>query len=200
MNIFVLFALAIGLSMDAFAVSVCIGLSMKKVMLRNAILVGLYFGFFQAAMPLIGYIAGSQFADMITAFDHWIAFCLLAFLGGKMIYSSFKKEEPMENEESMENEEPIKKEASLGPKKMLPLAIATSIDALAVGISFAFLQVNILSAVLLIGITTFILSAAGVKIGSIFGIKFKSKAELLGGIILILIGTNILLDHLGVYG
>jgi len=186
MSFFVLFALAVGLSMDAFAVSICKGLSMAKATLKKALIVGLYFGAFQAGMPLIGYAISNQFAEKIIAFDHWIAFGLLSFLGGKMILGSFKKEEHSKNE------------VPLGPRQMLPLAIATSIDALAVGVSFAFLQVNIIPAVLLIGITTFVLSAAGVKIGSIFGAKFKSKAELAGGIILILIGLNILLEHLGV--
>ena len=187
MNIAVLFALAIGLSMDAFAVSICAGLTMTKATLKKALIVGLYFGVFQAVMPLIGFAAASLFADMIIAFDHWIAFGLLCFLGGKMILGSFKKEKQPEEE------------TVLGPKQMLPLAIATSIDALAVGVSFAFLQVQIIPAVLLIGITTFIISAAGVKIGNIFGTRFKSKAELAGGIILVLIGLNILLEHLGVF-
>jgi len=187
MSFYVLFALAVGLSMDAFAVSVCLGLSEKKTTLHRALIVGMYFGTFQAVMPLIGYAVAYNFADMIIAFDHWIAFGLLLFLGIKMIVGSFK------------NEAPTEKSTSLSPKHMLPLAVATSIDALAVGVSFAFLQVNIVPAVLFIGITTFILSAIGVKIGSIFGAKFKSKAELLGGIILILIGLNILLEHLGVY-
>jgi len=186
MNFFVLFALAVGLSMDAFAVAICLGLSTAKVTLKRLLIVGLYFGFFQAAMPLIGYAVASQFADMINTFDHWIAFVLLCFLGGKMIYGSFK------------NEEPSEKETSLSPKQMLPLAIATSIDALAVGVSFAFLQVSIVPAVFFIGVTTFVLSAVGVKIGSIFGARFKSKAELTGGIILVLIGLNILLEHLGI--
>jgi len=185
MSFFILFALAIGLSMDAFAVAICIGLSSVKVTLKRALVVGLYFGIFQAVMPLIGYLVASQFADMILAFDHWIAFGLLSFLGGKMIFGSFKKEKVPE------------KETTLSPKQMLPLAVATSIDALAVGVSFAFLQVNIVPAVLFIGITTFVLSAAGVKIGSLFGVRFKSKAELAGGIILVLIGVNILLEHLG---
>ena len=186
MNFFVLFALAIGLSMDAFAVAICKGLSMKKATIKNAMIVGLYFGIFQAGMPFIGYLIASLFADLIIAFDHWIAFGLLCFLGVKMILGSFKKEELSE------------KETSLDFKEMLPLAIATSIDALAIGVSLAFLQVNIVPPVLFIGITTFILSAAGVKIGALFGMKFKSKAELTGGIILILIGLNILLEHLGI--
>jgi len=186
MNFFVLFALAIGLSMDAFAVAICKGLSMKKATIKNAMIVGLYFGIFQAGMPFIGYLIASLFADLIIAFDHWIAFGLLCFLGVKMILGSFKKEELSE------------KETSLDFKEMLPLAIATSIDALAIGVSFAFLQENIVPAVLFIGAVTFLLSFAGVKIGSIFGAKFKSKAELAGGIILILIGTNILFEHLGI--
>ena len=188
MNFYVLFALAIGLSMDAFAVAISKGLTMAKTTLKKALIVGLYFGIFQAGMPLIGYAVASQFAEMIVAVDHWIAFGLLSFLGGKMIVGGLKKEAPSE------------KETSLGPKEMLPLAVATSIDALAVGVSFAFLHVDVLPAVLFIGITTFTLSAAGVKIGSLFGARFKSKAELAGGIILVLIGLNILLDHLGVLG
>jgi len=188
MSLFVLFALAVGLSMDAFAVAICKGLSMTKATIKNAVIVGLYFGLFQAGMPLIGYAVATRFSEMIIAFDHWIAFALLCFLGGKMIVGSLKQDKPSD------------KEASLNFKEMLPLAVATSIDALAVGVSFAFLQVNILPAVLLIGLTTFLLSAAGVKIGSIFGAKFKSKAELAGGIILILIGLNILLEHLDIIG
>ena len=184
MSLFVLFSLAVGLSMDAFAVAICTGLSKQKVTLRKALVVGIYFGAFQAGMPLIGFSVARLFADMIINFDHWIAFALLCFLGGKMILGSFKKTEQSEEEPSP------------GPKHMLPLAIATSIDALAVGVSFAFLQVNVILAVLVIGITTFVLSVAGVKIGNIFGMRFKSKAELAGGIILILIGLNILIEHL----
>jgi len=186
MNFFVLLAVAVGLSMDAFAVSICTGLTMTKATLKKALIVGLYFGLFQTGMPLIGFAVASQFAEMIIAFDHWIAFGLLCFLGGKMIIGSFKQVEYAE------------KETSLGPKQMLPLAVATSIDALAMGVSYAFLQVNILPAVLFIGLTTFVLSVAGVKIGNKFGTRFKSKAELAGGIILVLIGVNILLEHLEV--
>jgi len=193
MSFFVLLALAIGLSMDAFAISVCLGLSAKNAVLKRAVIAGLYFGISQAVMPLIGYLVAYNFADMIVAFDHWIAFGLLSFLGIKMIIGSLKKDEAAKKGEATEQDTSIK------VKHMLPLAIATSVDALAVGISFAFLQVSIVPAVLFIGVTTFIISAAGVKMGSIFGAKFKSKAELLGGIILILIGTNILLEHLGVY-
>lgn len=183
-----LILLAIGLSMDAFAVSVCTGLSLRKTALGSMLIVGLYFGVFQAVMPLIGYFLGSRFADKITSFDHLIVFVLLCVIGGKMIVESFSKEE---NESSA-------KEVSLGPAKMLPLALATSIDALAVGISFAFLSVAIVPAVTIIGVTTFLLSAAGIKIGSIFGLKFKAKAEIAGGVILILIGAKILLEHIGV--
>ena len=186
MNFFILVALALGLSMDAFAVSICIGLSSAKATIKKALIVGLYFGIFQAGMPLIGYAVATQFAEMIMTFSHWIAFGLLCYIGIKMIISSAKKETPEE------------KETSLSPKKMLPLAIATSIDALAVGASFAILKENIVPIVIATGIGTFILSAAGVKIGNIFGIKYKSKAELAGGIILILIGLNILLEGFGI--
>jgi putative Mn2+ efflux pump MntP len=188
MSLMELFVFAVGLSMDAFAVAICAGLTMPKATIKKALIVGLYFGIFQAGMPLIGYFAGSLFADKITAHDHWIAFALLLFLGGKMIWESFKKEKV-----SLEEQE-----TSLGPKKMLPLAVATSIDALAVGVSFAFLQVRIAPAVTFIGITTFAISMAGVKIGNIFGRRFKSKAELVGGIILVLIGAKILMEHLEV--
>ena len=188
MNLIELFILAVGLSMDAFAVAICAGLTMPKATIKKALIVGLYFGIFQAGMPLIGYFAGSLFADKITAYDHWIAFALLCFLGGKMIWESLKKEEASGEEQ----------EASLGPKKMLPLAVATSIDALAVGVSFAFLRVSIVPAVTFIGITTLAISMAGVKIGHVFGRRFKSKAELAGGIILVLIGLKILIEHLEV--
>ena len=180
-----IFFLAAALSMDAFAVAICVGLSAKKFILKNAIIVGLYFGVFQAAMPLIGYLIASQFTGRILEYDHWIAFVLLCFLGGKMILDSFKGESCAY--------------VDLKPAKMIPFAIATSIDALAVGVSFAFLQVNIVMAVIIIGITTFILSAAGVKLGGIFGDKFKSKAEFFGGVVLVLIGCNILRVHFGLF-
>ena len=186
MNLPELFFLAIGLSMDAFAVAVCMGLTMKKSAFIKSLAVGLYFGVFQAVMPLIGYITATRFADGIIAYDHWIAFVLLCFLGVKMIWGSFKKKEQSEGGE----------EASVKPAQMLPLAVATSIDALAVGVSFAFLRVSIVPAVLFIGAVTFILSVTGVKIGNVFGAKLKSKAEFAGGIILILIGLKILLEHL----
>ncbi len=180
-----LFVIALGLSMDAFAVSICKGLAMKKITLKKAIIVGLWFGGFQALMPLIGYILGSQFEHYITAIDHWIAFIMLGLIGISMIKEALGKEEECQDD-------------SLAFKTMLILALATSIDALAVGITFAFLQVTILSAVLFIGIITFVLSMIGVKAGNVFGIRYKSKAELAGGIILILMGTKILLEHLGI--
>jgi putative Mn2+ efflux pump MntP len=187
MNIFSLIALAVGLSMDAFAVAICKGLSIQQINLKKMAVVGAYFGIFQGVMPLIGYCLGRSFSHIIESYDHWVAFALLAFIGGKMIKESFAKDG-------------AEGDASLRPAAMLILAIATSIDALAVGITLAFLHVNILQAVLLIGCTTFLLSAAGVKIGNIFGCKYKSKAELLGGAILILIGINLLLEHLGILG
>lgn len=207
MNFIELFVLAVGLSMDAFAVAVCTGLGMTKVSFKKAFTVGLYFGIFQAVMPLIGYLAASLFADNIITYDHWIAFGLLCFLGVRMITGSFKKEGCSDRECPDETcgdrscpggERPVRKEASVKPGEMLPLALATSIDALAVGVSFAFLQVNIVSAVSFIGVTTFVLSMAGVKIGNIFGSKFKSKAEFAGGVILVLIGLKILLEHLSI--
>ena len=184
MNFIELFLLAVGLSMDAFAVSVCKGLSVKELKLKHALLAGMYFGGFQGLMPVIGYFAGSYFSDLISSYDHWIVFILLALIGGNMIKESLNKEEENLND-------------SFSFKTMLLLAIATSIDALAVGVSFAFLQVNILVAASFIAVTTFVLSAIGIKIGNIFGSKYKSKAELAGGVILILIGLKILLEHLG---
>ncbi|MBE5933851.1 MAG: manganese efflux pump [Lachnospiraceae bacterium] len=184
MGILELFLVAVGLSMDAFAVSICKGLSLGKIKIKHMVIAGLWFGGFQALMPTIGYLVGSLFADKITAIDHWIAFVLLAIIGGSMIKESFEKEEEMDS--------------CMDPKCMFVLAVATSIDALAVGVSFAFLKVSIVWSVLFIGVITFVLSAVGIKIGSIFGAKYKSKAEFAGGIVLILIGTKILLEHLGV--
>ncbi len=181
-----LFILAVGLSMDAFAVAVCTGLSTRTSLLKTAFTVGLYFGFFQALMPLAGYFVGTSFADNIRAYDHWIAFIILAFIGGKMIWESFA------------GGGFCPADASTGFKRMLPLAVATSIDALAVGIGFAFLHINIFMAVVLIGVITFIISAAGIYIGHKCGTRFKSKAEFAGGAILMLIGLKILLEHLGV--
>ena len=184
MSFIELFLIAIGLSMDAFAVTICIGLTIPKATVKKALIVGLYFGIFQAVMPMIGYFAARLFADHIIAIDHWVTFALLCIIGGKMIIGSFKSSED------------TKKETSLSLVFMLPLAFATSVDALAVGVSFAFLKVHIFSAVLLIGATTLVISMLGLKIGSVFGNRFKSWAEKAGGVILILIGTKILLEHL----
>lgn len=183
MGFFELFLIAVGLSMDAFAVSICKGLGTKRLSLRRALLVGLYFGGFQALMPLLGWLLGSRFEELIRSVDHWVAFFLLLVIGGNMIKESRSEAEGLSDD--------------FGFKTMLLLAVATSIDALAVGISFAFLSVDILPAALLIGCTTFLLSAAGCYIGRAFGAKYKSGAELTGGIILILIGLKILLEHLG---
>lgn len=185
MSIITLFTLAVGLAMDAFAVSVCKGLAMRKINIRKTFLVGLWFGGFQALMPLVGYFLGIQFKEKITAIDHWIAFLLLAIIGINMI-----KEALSDEEESTS--------ASLEVKEMFVLAVATSIDALAVGITFAFLEVNIVEAVTVIGVVTFVLSAIGVKVGNIFGTRYKSKAEIAGGVILILLGVKILLEHMGI--
>jgi putative Mn2+ efflux pump MntP len=187
MSLLELLLLAVGLSMDAFAVSICKGLALKRIRMRHAIIVGLWFGGFQALMPLIGYFLGSRFEKYITSIDHWIAFALLAAIGINMIREALSKKEEEEAD------------CSLAFKDMLVMAIATSIDALAVGITFAFLKVHIISAVSFIGVTTFILSMVGVKAGNIFGYKYKSKAELTGGCVLILLGIKILLDHLGVF-
>ena len=179
-----LFLLAVGLSMDAFAVAVCKGLALKKITWKNAGIVGLWFGGFQALMPLLGYFLAAQFRDKITAYSHWIAFLLLALIGGNMIREALtEKGEP-------------EADGALSFRSMLLLAIATSIDALAVGVTFAFLEVNIWRSVLLIGCTTCVLSMAGVKAGSLFGARYEKKAEILGGIILILLGIKTLLEHL----
>lgn len=185
MSLLSLFILAIGLSMDACSVAICKGLATPKITLKKAVIVGLWFGGFQALMPAIGYVAGYRFQDLITSWDHWIAFVLLTFIGGKMVKDAFSKEE----EECGCD--------SLAPKQMFPMAVATSIDALAVGVTFAFLpDVPIIPAVAFIGVITFLLSALGMKIGNVFGVKFKSKAQLAGGIILIALGTKILIEHL----
>lgn len=186
MRITEILIIAIGLSMDAFAVSICTGLSMDKATPKKALIVGLYFGGFQALMPLIGYLLGARFAHLISAYDHWVAFVLLAIIGGKMIAESFQHARcPAEA-------------ASLSPKRMLPLALATSIDALVVGVTLAFLRAPIALAVSVIGVVTLCLSAAGLFIGNIFGLRFKRKAELAGGIALVLMGTKILLEHTGI--
>ncbi|MHC1772177.1 MAG: manganese efflux pump MntP family protein [Flexilinea sp.] len=189
MNLFELLLTAVGLSMDAFAVAICTGLSMQRISIKKSLTVGLYFGIFQAVMPLIGYLLGSQFADKITAFDHWIAFALLGIIGLKMIKDSFAQQKCE-----------VCEEPSLEFKEMLPLALGTSIDALALGVWFAFLKVRIIPAVSIIGIITLLLSMAGVKIGNMFGLKFKAKAEITGGIILLLMGLKILLEHTGIIG
>lgn len=182
-----LLVLAVGLSMDAFAVSVCKGLAMQKAALKKAFIVGLWFGGFQALMPLLGYFLGKQFSFLIQQVDHFIAFLLLGFIGLNMLKEAFLGEEEGEEED-----------ASLGVKTMFLMAVATSIDALAIGVTFAFLEVNILFAVSCIGITTLLLSVLGVKIGNVFGIRYKSRAEAAGGVILILLGLKILLEHLGI--
>ncbi len=185
--------LAVGLSMDAFAVSICKGLGMKKINLKVAVVLGLFFGGFQAGMPVIGWALGSQFMGIIGPIDHWIAFILLAFIGGKMLWEAFTEDED-EDEDEGDNKNAEK--IDLG--EYLILAIATSIDALAVGISFAALSVDIMPAVSLIGITTFIFSVAGVAIGHTFGARYEKPATIVGGVVLILIGLKILLEHLGI--
>ena len=186
MNLIEIVLLAVSLSMDAFAVALCKGLALKKINLKSCMIVGLWFGSFQGLMPLIGYLLGSTFADKITSIDHWIAFVLLAIIGGNMIKEALGKDEENVND-------------SLGFKTMLVMAIATSIDALAVGVSFAFTDFEpdwfVYIAFALIGVITFTLSSIGVKIGNIFGTKFKSKAEFAGGFILIVMGLKILLEH-----
>lgn len=189
MGFFELFLIGIGLSMDAFAVAICKGLGMERINKRDTLLLALFFGGFQALMPLTGYLLGSRFASYIERWDHWIAFVLLAFIGGNMIRESREQEE-----------EEAKHGGSIRYREFFTLAVATSIDALAVGVSFAFLGVRIAPAVTLIGCTTFVLTLVGVWVGNLFGSRYKSRAELTGGIILILIGVKILLEHLGILG
>jgi len=191
MDLFTLFVLAVGLSMDAFAVAICKGLAMRKVTFGRASVVGAWFGGFQALMPVAGYFLGVQFKSVINDYDHWIAFVLLALIGANMIRESFGKED-----EGGESGKERRKDADLSFKTMSMLAVATSIDALAVGVSFAFLDVNIWAAAAFIGVTTFCFSLGGVKIGNMFGTRYKSKAEFAGGVILILIGVKVLLEHL----
>jgi len=179
-----IFLIAVGLSMDAFAVSITLGLSVQKPRPAEYLIPGIYFGFFQALMPLIGYFAATHFAGKIQHLDHWIAFGLLGFIGGKMIKDSFAQDEEADNAPSFH------------VVKMLLLAIATSIDALAVGITFAFFAINIFTAILITGVTTFGISTAGVKIGNVFGTRFKAKAECAGGMVLVLLGVKILIEHL----
>ena len=188
MGIAELFFIAVGLSMDAFAVSVCKGLGMSRLNMKHGVVIALFFGGFQALMPLIGYFAGIGFQRYIEDFDHWIAFALLAFIGGQMVYGAFK-----EGEETEEDGDVLKM------KQLFLLAVATSIDALIVGITFALLPgTNIWTSVALIGCTTFVLSMAGVGIGFRFGSRYEKKAQIAGGIILILLGIKILLEHLGI--
>lgn len=185
-----LLLLALGVSMDAFAVSICKGLAMKKATLKEGAICGAWFGGFQAMMPLIGFFLGTLFAEAIQAIDHWVAFVLLAFIGANMLKEAFGKE--AECCECDNN-------ADLSVKTMFIMAVATSIDALAVGISLAMAgNVNIVAAVVLIGAFTFVMSAIGVKVGNVFGSKFEKKAQMAGGFILILLGTKILLEHLGI--
>lgn len=180
-----LIILAVGVSMDAFAVSICKGLSVERLKLNHCLICGIWFGGFQALMPLCGYLLGTGFSSLITAIDHWIAVVLLGLIGANMIREALSPDDEEVN-------------ASFSPKTMLPLAVATSIDALAVGVTFAALRVNIVIAVIMIGITTFAFSACGTKIGQVFGERFKSKAEIFGGIVLIAIGAKILIEHLAV--
>ena len=184
MGLIELFILAVGLSMDAFAVSICKGLATKQLKLKHTLIAGLWFGGFQALMPLIGYFLGVTFEKYVTAVDHWIAFVLLGAIGGNMIKEAFSGEEECTD-------------CSFGIKTMFVMAVATSIDALAIGITFGLLpNVNITAAVSFIGVTTFILSSIGVKLGNVFGAKYKAKAEFAGGIILIILGLKILIEHL----
>lgn len=184
MSLLTLFITAVGLSMDAFAVSVCKGLAMKKLSWKKAVIIGLWFGGFQALMPTLGYLLGTRFEAYVNAIDHWIAFVLLALIGANMIREALSPDQDEAND-------------STDLKTMFLLAIATSIDALAVGVTYAFLQVRILPAVSFIGVITLLLSIIGVKIGNVFGLKYKAKAEIFGGVILILMGIKILLEHLG---
>lgn len=186
MEVIEILLISIGLAMDAFAVSICKGLSMKSMSWKKAIIIGLYFGVFQALMPVIGYFLGATFESLVTKIDHWIAFALLTFIGTNMLKEAFAKSEENHND-------------SVDFKTMIILAIATSIDALAVGITFAFLRVNMILPVIMIGIVTFIISVAGVKIGNKFGNKYERKAEVVGGLILIFMGLKILLEHLEIF-
>lgn len=186
MNFFSIFVIAVGLSMDAFAVSICKGLSLSSMRWGHAVLAGVYFGGFQALMPLLGYGLGVHFQDLIVRVDHWVAFALLCVIGLNMLKEARQKDGCFEADPSFD------------VKTMTMLAVATSIDALAVGVTFAFLKVQILAAVLVIGATTFCLSAAGIKIGNIFGARYQAKAETAGGAILVLMAFKILLEHLGI--
>lgn len=185
MGIFEILLISFGVAMDAFAVSVCKGLSMKKMDWKKAGIIALYFGLFQAGMPILGYVLGATFSEIVQSVDHWIAFVLLAIIGGNMIKESTDDEIEKRND-------------NVDFKTMIGLAIATSIDALAIGVTFAFFKTNMIISILVIGIVTFIVSLIGVLLGNKFGDKFQNKAELTGGIILIIIGLKILLEHLGI--
>jgi len=184
LNFWEIFLIGVGLSMDAFAVSITLGLTVKKPKIIEILIPGLYFGFFQALMPFIGFFAGTYFAKYVQSLEHWVAFVLLGFIGGKMMKDSFSSDEEKTDTHPFMF------------VKMLLLAIATSIDALAVGVTFAFFQLNIFITIFIIGLTTFCISTAGVITGNIFGTRFKSKAEFLGGAVLVLIGLKILIEHL----
>ena len=186
MSVIEIALLGVSLAMDAFAVSITTGITLKDLRWKHALKVGLFFGGFQFLMPLIGYLAGSTFVRYIESVDHWIAFLLLSIIGINMVRESREESEDVD--------------CSFSFRSMLPLALATSIDALAVGVTFAFLQVDILPAITFIGLTTFLLSAAGVQVGALFGARFRGKAELAGGLILMLMGIKILLEHLGILG
>lgn len=190
MGILELFLIGVGLSMDAFAVAICQGLQMQRFNWKNAAVIALFFGGFQALMPLTGWLLGSQFAGYIQSIDHWVTFVLLGLIGGNMIREALSSEE--------EEESVCASGAVLDYRQLFLMAIATSIDALAVGVTFAFLEVAILSAIVIIGCTTFCLSFSGVAVGNFFGARYKKRAELTGGVILVLLGVKILLEHLGV--
>ncbi len=203
MSLFELFLIAVGLSMDAFAVAICKGLGMKKLDMHQALVIGLFFGGFQALMPVIGWFLGAQFASLVTPIDHWIAFILLAFIGGKMLFDAIKGDDESETAKDGEGAPKDGEGAKDGAPKLdlrelTMLAIATSIDALAVGITFAFLDVDIVLAASFIGVVTFVLSVIGVAVGNQFGSRWEKPSAIVGGVVLILIGVRILLEHIGV--
>lgn len=198
MSLFELFLVAVGLSMDAFAVAICKGLGMKKLDMRQALVIGLFFGGFQAFMPTIGWFLGAQFASLVMPIDHWIAFILLAFIGGKMLFDAIKDDDESETGEVKDGEGAKGSAPRLDLRELTMLAIATSIDALAVGITFAFLDVDIVPAASFIGVVTFVLSVIGVAVGNQFGSRWEKPSTIVGGVVLILIGVRILLEHIGV--
>lgn len=198
MSLFELFLIALGLSMDAFAVAICKGLGMRKLDMRQALVIGLFFGGFQALMPTIGWFLGAQFASLVMPIDHWIAFILLAFIGGKMLFDAIKGDDESETGEVKDGEGAKGSAPKLDLRELTMLAIATSIDALAVGITFAFLDVDIVLAASFIGVVTFVLSVIGVAVGNQFGSRWEKPSTIVGGVVLILIGVRILLEHIGV--